>query len=68
MIIAGVLFYFDWTLGWDKTKAYTLPAVVIYFILNTAFTYWIWFVEKGAIFVGERQGTKVSLHHICFTY
>jgi len=61
VVIAGVLFYFDWTLGWDKTKAYTLPAVVIYFILNTAFTYWIWFVEKGSIFVGERQGTKIII-------
>jgi hypothetical protein len=59
VIIGGALFYFDWTLGWDKTKAYTLPAVVVYFILNGAFTYWIYFVEKGAIFTGEREGVKV---------
>lgn len=62
VIIGGGLFYFDWTLGWDKTKAYTLPAVIIYFLLNGAFTYWIYFVEKGAIFTGEREGVKVNPH------
>ncbi|KIV99493.1 uncharacterized protein PV09_08799 [Verruconis gallopava] len=59
--IAGVLFYADWKLGWDVTKAYTLPAVVVYFALNSAFTYWIWFVEKGAIFVGSRDGVKITI-------
>lgn len=61
VIIAGVLFYFDWKLGWDATKAYTLPAVVTYFILNGAFTYWMWFVEKGIVFAGEREGKKIVL-------
>ena len=59
VVIAGVLFYFDWKLGWEQTKVWTLPAVIAYFILNGAFTYWIWFVEKGVIFVGEREGKKV---------
>jgi len=58
--IAGALFYADWKLGWDATKPYTLFAVVVYFALNSAFTYWIWFVEKGAVFVGKRDGVKVS--------
>jgi hypothetical protein len=59
--IAGALFYFDWVHGWDVTKPYTLPACVVYFILNTALTYWIWAVEKGTVFVGVRQGgQKVS--------
>lgn len=57
--IAGGLFYADYKLGWDVTKPYTLPAVILYFLLNGAFTYWIWFVEKGAVFVGKRDGVKV---------
>ena len=57
--IAGVLFYFDWKFGWDATKAWTLPAVIAYFVLNGAFTYWIWFVEKSIVFVGEREGRKL---------
>ncbi|KAF1817606.1 hypothetical protein P152DRAFT_24646 [Eremomyces bilateralis CBS 781.70] len=61
VIIGGALFYFDWTLGWDATKAYTLPAVIAYFLLNGAFSYWLWFVEKGVIYVGEKQGTKLSI-------
>jgi hypothetical protein len=60
--IAGILFYFDWKLGWDATKAYTLPAVLAYFALNGAFTYWIWFVERGTVFAGiDKGGRKVVL-------
>lgn len=54
--IAGVLFYADWKLGWDATKVYTAPACVAYFILNSALTYWLWFVESGKVFVGVREG------------
>lgn len=57
--ISAALFYADWKLGWDKTKPYTLPAVVLYFLLNGIFTYWIFYVEKGAIFVGEKGDSKV---------
>jgi hypothetical protein len=61
VIIAGVLFYFDWKFGWDATKAYTLPAVVAYCILNGGFTYWMFVVEKGTIYTGEKDGVKVGL-------
>lgn len=57
--ISAALFYADWKLGWDQTKVYTLPAVVVYFLLNGIFTYWIFYVEKGAVFVGEKGDTKV---------
>lgn len=60
--ISAALFYADWKLGWDQTKAYTLPAVVVYFLLNGIFTYWIFYVEKGAIFVGEKGDSKVYTH------
>ena len=58
--IAAVLFYFDWKLGWEVTKPYTAPAVAAYFVLNAAFTYWIWAVEKGCIYEGTgKHGEKV---------
>ncbi|KAH0829349.1 hypothetical protein AYO21_05753 [Fonsecaea monophora] len=56
VLIAGVLFYADWKLGWDATKAYTGPACVAYFVLNSALTFWIWTVEAGTVFVGVREG------------
>jgi hypothetical protein len=56
VIISGALFYADWKLGWDKTKPYTLPACVAYFVLNGALTYWTWGVEAGTVFVGVREG------------
>ncbi len=57
--IAAVTFYFDYRLGWDKTKGWTLWAVVVYFLLNSALTFWIWGVEKGNVFVGEKNGAQV---------
>ncbi len=60
--IAAVTFYFDYTLGFETTKGWTLIAVIAYFLLNGALTYWIWAVEKGTIFVGELNGTQVRLY------
>lgn len=60
VLIAGLTFYFDFKLGWDKTKYWTLWAVVVYFLLNGALTLWIWNVEKGNIFVGKYNQTVVS--------
>ncbi|EHY59464.1 signal peptidase complex subunit spc2 [Exophiala dermatitidis] len=56
VLIAAVLFYADYKLGWAATKAYTGPACVAYFVLNGALTYWIWAVEAGTVFVGIREG------------
>lgn len=57
--IAGALFYFDWKYGWDATKAWTGPAVAAYFVLNCAFMYWMYVVEKGLVYAGDRDGQKV---------
>jgi hypothetical protein len=59
VIISAATFAADYKLGWDQTKNWTAIAVVAYFILNTVFTYWTFFVEKGTVFVGERQGKTV---------
>ncbi|KAL8791070.1 MAG: hypothetical protein Q9213_000277 [Squamulea squamosa] len=61
VIIAAATFYADYKLGWDATKYWTFWAVVAYFILNGALTYWIWGVEKGKIFTGENNGTLISI-------
>ena len=53
VIIAAITFYADYKLGWDSTKQGTFWAVIVYFILNGALTFWIWGVEKGKIFNGE---------------
>ncbi|KAI9677899.1 MAG: hypothetical protein M1829_002396 [Trizodia sp. TS-e1964] len=60
--IAGATFYLDFTIGFEKTKTLTLYAVIVYFILNSALTYWIWAVESGKVYVGSHpDGTKLSL-------
>jgi hypothetical protein len=56
VIIAAVLFYADWKLGWDVTKPYTAPACVAYFALNGLLTYWIFAVESNEVFTGVREG------------
>jgi hypothetical protein len=54
------LFFFDWKFGWDNSRPYTAPAVAAYFVLNGAFSYWLWFVEKGVVYEGESKTGKVG--------
>lgn len=58
--IAGATFYFDWTMGFDKTKGYTLYAVVAYFILNTFLTLWMWKAEGSIVYLGSRGDLTVN--------
>jgi hypothetical protein len=53
------LFVADYKLGWEATRSYTAPAVGVYLVLNSALTAWMYFVEKGLIFEGTRDGKKV---------
>jgi len=53
VIIAAATFAADYRLGWDATKYWTFWAVLVYFTLNGALTFWIWGVEKGRVFTGD---------------
>ncbi|KAF2774013.1 hypothetical protein EJ03DRAFT_340808 [Teratosphaeria nubilosa] len=59
--IAAATFAADYKLGWDATKHWTLIAVIAYAVLNSAFTFWMWGVEKGVVFEGVRDGRKISI-------
>ncbi|KAF6236535.1 hypothetical protein HO173_005316 [Letharia columbiana] len=60
VVIAAITFYADYKLGWDKTKYWTFWAVLVYFTLNGALTFWIWGVEKGKVFAGQIDHPKVG--------
>ncbi|KAF8432091.1 microsomal signal peptidase 25 kDa subunit-domain-containing protein [Terfezia claveryi] len=60
--IAAVAFYYDYKFGFEAAKTVTLYSVVSYFALNTLLTYWIWGVEAGTIYVGEKDGVRVLSH------
>lgn len=60
VIIAAITFYADYKLGWDKTKYWTFWAVLAYFSLNGALTFWIWGMEKGKVFAGEVDHPSVG--------
>lgn len=64
VVIAGATFAADYRLGWEATKGWTAGAVLVYMILNGIFTYWMYFVEKGLVFEGSREGKKVC----CFRH
>lgn len=62
--IAGFTFYADRKLGWEATTSpWIIAAVGVYFVLNSALTYWIWGVERGEVFSGVRKG---SGELVCF--
>lgn len=67
--IAAFTFYADRKLGWESTTSpWVITAVVSYFILNSALTFWIWAVEAGEVFYGKRKtGETVSAIHCSLT-
>jgi len=58
--ISAACFLWDYKFGFESTKWVTAGAVVLYTILNSLLTLWIWLVEKGTIYEGEApSGEKV---------
>jgi signal peptidase complex subunit 2 len=64
VIIAAVTFALDYKYGFEATKRFTTLAVVVYFILNAAFTFCVWHVENGLVYVGAWKGRKVYTHSL----
>ncbi|KAF8473894.1 signal peptidase complex subunit 2 [Kalaharituber pfeilii] len=60
-IIAAGAFYYDYKYGFEAAKTVTLYSVVAYFVLNTALTWWMWKIESGIIYIGEKDGVKITL-------
>lgn len=59
--IAAACFMWDYRLGFEGTKYYTAAAVAAYAMLNGALSWWVSFVEKGAVYEGEAaDGSTVS--------
>ncbi|KAF7937015.1 hypothetical protein BGAL_0041g00040 [Botrytis galanthina] len=58
VLVCGACFYWDYTYGFEPTKSYTAIAVGIYFILNTFLTFWLFYVEKGIIYIGTSPDKK----------
>lgn len=64
VLISAATFAADYKYGFEATKTLTTVAVILYFLLNGAFTYWIWGVEKGVVFSGSVKsggGKKFSI-------
>lgn len=64
VIICGITFAYDYKLGFENTKHWTMATVAAYFLLNGAFTYWLWFVEKDVVFQGTYKGRKVGISEV----
>ena len=61
VLVAAATFAADYKWGWEATKTWTAVAVVVYAVLNGAFTWWMWGVERGVVFEGVREGGRLVL-------
>ena len=61
VVLGAATFAADYKLGWEATKGWTAIAIALYMVLNGVFTYWMYFVERGLVFEGTRNGKKVCL-------
>ncbi|KAK3362980.1 microsomal signal peptidase 25 kDa subunit-domain-containing protein [Lasiosphaeria hispida] len=51
-LLAGACFLWDYKFGFDATKWYTAAAVALYSAINGALTLWIFYVERGTVYIG----------------
>ena len=63
-LLSAACFAWDYKLGFESTKQYTLVAVILYTLLNGALTYWIMFVERGTIYAGSTKDGKTKIRVI----
>ncbi|KAL2263371.1 hypothetical protein VTK26DRAFT_7010 [Humicola hyalothermophila] len=54
--LAAACFLWDYQFGFDATKHLTAAAVAVYAVLNSALTYWMVYVERGAVYEGAAPG------------
>jgi len=59
--IAAGAFYYDFQVGFEASKTVMLYAVISYYVLNTLLTFWILWVETGAVYIGERNGLRIKI-------
>jgi hypothetical protein len=52
LALAAACFAWDYKLGFESTKHLTAAAVVVYTLLNGALTFWLFYVERGTVYVG----------------
>ena len=63
--IAAACFLWDYKLGWDDTKYWTVGAVTFYALLNGCLTMWISGVENGTVYQGSLpSGEEVRISSV----
>lgn len=62
ILVAAVTAYIDYTKGFFQGKTFISIGVAFYVILNLAYTYWIWAIEKGVEFYGTKSnGSTIAI-------
>ncbi|KAK9449068.1 signal peptidase complex subunit 2 [Limtongia smithiae] len=52
---------YDFYAGFEAAKMQTAVGVMVYFVLNVLMAAWVALAEKGIIYQGNKDGTKVSI-------
>lgn len=55
IVVAGVTAFIDYKWGFFDAKLLITICVVLYAVLNFAYTYWVWAIEKGVVYSGTRN-------------
>jgi len=60
-LLSAACFAWDYKFGFESTKHLTAAAVALYTLLNTALTVWIFYVERGTVYVGTTPDGRATL-------
>lgn len=61
VIAAALAGAYDYKVGFEKAKGFTLIGVIVYFVCYGGMNIWQYFVEKGTVYAGSKGDSKVII-------
>lgn len=61
VVAAGLAGAYDYKVGFEKAKGYTLVGVFVYFLFYGAMNAWQFLVERGTVYVGVKDDSIISI-------
>ncbi|CAN6649876.1 signal peptidase complex subunit 2 [Trichomonascus vanleenenianus] len=61
VVIVAITAYCDYYIGFNQMYSVIAVGVVLYTLLYGAYNYWIYYVERGLVYTGDKDGSKIAV-------
>lgn len=61
VVAAALAGAYDYRVGFEKAKGFTLAGVLVYFIFYGAMNFWQFFIESGTVYKGSKGDLEITI-------